>query len=97
MNYLEPWQMEGEEAIEIVVGTLRAAWTIHDDVYVHTGTREREDGYQLIGNLHWVEESWGGNAFDDLAYNEERLREFVLEWAKTNGIKMQFKHEEIKQ
>jgi hypothetical protein len=83
MNYLEPWQLEGAEAIEIIVGfpPMPVAWTVDDDVFVRTeSTAEREDGYILIGQLEWVDTP--DDPADDAGYNIERLREFVLAWRK---------------
>ena len=85
MNYLEPWQLEGADGIEITVGfpPMSVAWTVDDDVFVRTGsTVEREDGYILIGQLEWVDTP--DDPADDAGYNLERLREFVQAWRKGN-------------
>jgi hypothetical protein len=83
MNYLEPWQLEGAEGIEITVGTTPVAWTVDDDVFVRTGdTAEREDGFILIGQLEWVDTP--DDPADDAGYNIDRLREFVWAWKKEN-------------
>lgn len=81
MKYMEPWELEGAEAIEEIVGGTRVAWTVDDDVYVHTGdTSERDDGYVHIGTLGW--EDTPDDPADDAGFNIERLREFVLAWKK---------------
>ena len=86
MRYLEPWEMEGEEALEIVVGTTKVAWTVDDDVFVHIGDKaEREDGYILIGQLQWADTP--NDPADDAGYNISRLREFVLAWQKEGESK----------
>ena len=77
MNYLEPWQLEGEEAVEIVVGTTRVAWTVDDDVFIYTGDKsEREDGYIHIGQLEWEDNN---DPTDDFGHNEGRLRQYVTD------------------
>lgn len=86
MNYREPWQDEGWEALEIVHGEppLPVAWTVDDDVFVRTGdTTERDDGYALIGQLEWVDTP--DDPADDMGYNVNRLRDFVSKWRKENG------------
>lgn len=67
------------DAMEIVVGDLHVAWTVDDEVYVHTGdTSQRDDGYVLIGMLEW--EADHKTAMREQIVNEERLREFVRVW-----------------
>lgn len=90
MNYREPWQDEGWEALEIVHGdpSLPVAWTVDDDVFVRTWdttewTTEWDDGYALIGQLEWVDTP--GDPADDMGYNLDRLRDFVSKWRKENG------------
>ncbi len=80
-RYMEPWELENAEAIEIVVGTTKVAWTVDDDVFIHTGdTTEREDGYVHIGQLQW--EDTPDDPADDGGYNIERLRDFVNTYKK---------------
>ena len=82
MNYLEPWQLEGEEAVEIVVGTTRVAWTVDDDVFIYTGDKsEREDGYIYIGQLEWEDNN---GPTDDFGHNEGRLRQYVTDKLRGN-------------
>lgn len=84
-RYLEPWEMEGVEGLEVVVAkTTKAVWTENEDVFVHTGdTTEREDGYIHIGLLAW--EDTPDDPADDGEYNIRRLRDYVAEWLKANG------------
>lgn len=78
---MEPWELENAEAIEIVVGTTKVAWTVDDDVFVHIGEKtEREDGYKHIGTLEWVDTP--DDPADDGGYNIGRLRDFVCAWQK---------------
>lgn len=78
MKYREPWQGEGEEALEITVGyNTRVAWTTEDDVYVYTGdVSEREDGFVWIGRLCWEDNE--DDPCDDEGFNVQRLRDFVI-------------------
>lgn len=93
MNYPEPWQSEGWDALEIVVGAnTRVAWTVDDDVFVHTGdTTEREDGYICIGQLAW--EDTPNDPADDAGHNISRLREFVTNWEKANDTGRTVEHQ----
>ena len=78
-RYMEPWELENAEAIEIIVDTTKVAWTVNDDVFIYTGdTTEREDGYVHIGKLEWDETS--NDPLDDSGHNIERLRDFVISY-----------------
>jgi hypothetical protein len=88
MSYLEPWQLEGDDALEIEVGAARVAWTESDDVFVLSKETQaqstREDGFVWIGALEWV-----GDVEDDEdePFNLQRLREFVLKWQSKGETK----------
>ena len=86
-RYLEPWEMDGVDGIEVVVArTTKAVWTEDDDVFVYTGdTTERADGYIHIGVLTWEDTDDTDDPADDGEYNIRRLRDFVAEWIKANG------------
>ena len=74
------------DALEFVVGDLHVAWTVDDEVYVHTGdTSQREDGYVLIGMLEWDADY--KTAMREQIANKKRLHKFVHEWVKDNLLK----------
>jgi len=70
---------EPYEAVEIIVQGMRIAWTVDDEVFVHTGdTSQREDGFVLIGMLPW-DADYKTHIMEQME-NENRLREFVQVW-----------------
>lgn len=80
------WQHRHADAIEIKVLDMHVAWTVDDDVFVHTGnTDEREDGFVHIGTLEWVDGDPEHTVSEDEAYNTDRLREYVCAWIKANN------------
>lgn len=84
MNYQEPWQTEGAEALETEVLGLPVAWTVDDDVYVRTGdTSKREDGYMYIGTFPW-EDGHAETYYGQEDHNIDRLHEYVVAWIKAN-------------
>ena len=83
--YLEPWQLESYDALEEVVMGQRVAWTVDDEVYLHTGnTDKRDDGYEYIGKLEW-EDSPNATYRENMSHNLQRLREFFLTWRQETG------------
>jgi len=78
MRYLEPWEMEGENAIEVKVLDFHVAWSDSNKVFIFTGEKnEREDGYKHIGDLEWNDD------YTETT-NITRLHEFTLTWLKQN-------------
>ena len=86
MSRLEPWQLEGEDVLEVIVDDVRVAWSLDDDVYIYTGSaEERGNGYKRIGSLEWDEEPEYTIAQNE-NHNEERLCEFVRAYLKRNAF-----------
>ena len=83
MRYLDPWELESEQALEIDVLGTRVAWTENDNVFIYTGEKtQRDDGYEHIGNLEWED---GPSPHDDMEYNLGRLRNFFINWRNNHA------------
>ncbi len=78
-----PSEYDVEFALEIVESGYPVAWTEDDNVYVRQPEKsDREDGYVLIGQLEWNDnsDSYAESEYDNL----QRLRAFVREQLKLN-------------
>lgn len=83
MRYLEPWELESEQALEIDVLGTRVAWTENDDVFIHTGEKtQRDDGYEHIGRLEWEDSP---TSHGDMEHNLDRLRDFFINWRNSHA------------
>lgn len=86
MKYLEPWELSGNEAVEIVVNGVRVAWTVDNDVFIYVRdlterTHPDDDGFDHFGYLEWEDND---DPLDDAGYNQERLRNYVINKMKEN-------------
>lgn len=69
--------IDGDEALEVIIANWRVAWTIGDEVFIYAGdTDEREDGYHHFGHLGWEETPYSSSSEE--SYNVDRLRDYVL-------------------